>query len=240
MTAAVEDPVHHPLAYGRHLVASAWQDTKTIYYANTRPWRVIKSGALLFFGFFLWTAGNVLLSVQPAWTWLYFPMAYGFVLIPYGPIHHLFVIPFALKWRRERGRLSSLGEHLPNAGLVSFLVVVLILATVPPGVMAFDFDSTIEGAGVDVDPNLLCTKHVTDAETTVHCHLTESRGIDHVTVESGGEQIVVDRDPPFEFEVTAAELNEVVGQQQFQVVLRDEDGNAIRRYTRNVASIREG
>lgn len=240
MTTTVEDPLHHPLTYGRYLVASAWQDTKTIYYANTKPWRVIKSGALLFFGFFLWTAGNVLLSVKPGWGWLYYPMSYGFVLIVYGPIHHLLVIPFALKWRREGGRLSTLGEHLPNSGLVLFLVLVIILGAFPPGAMAFDFDSTIEGAGVDVNPDLLCTKHVTDETTAVHCHLTESQGIDHVTVESGGEQIVVDREPPFDFEMTAAELNEVVGQRQFQVVLRDEDGSAIRRYTRTVSSIREG
>jgi hypothetical protein len=58
-----------------------------------------------------------------------------------------------------------------------------------------------------------------------------------VTVESGGERVAADDDPPFEFTVRESALREVVDQKQFQVVLRDADGDVIRRYTRRVSMI---
>lgn len=71
----------------------------------------------------------------------------------------------------------------------------------------------------------------------MHCHLTESEGIDHVVVMSGGERVAVDRSPPFEFDLRAGELTAVTGDSQFQVVLRDAEGNTIRRYTRTLSMI---
>ncbi|MFB6122562.1 MAG: hypothetical protein ABEJ78_03795 [Haloferacaceae archaeon] len=226
-----------PVELAQSLVGNGWRTLRTIYYANTVSWRALKSGALVFFGFFLWSSSNLLLSYQPTWTWLQYPMAYGFVLIWYGPLHHLVVIPVALDRRRESAGESALGRHLPNASLAVFLALVVVLGTFPPGVMAFDFQSQLEGSGVDVNPDLLCTKAAGENGTTIHCHLTESKGIDSVAVESSGETLLVDDDPPFEFTIRESAVREVVGQKQFQVVLRDEGGDTIRRYTRTVASI---
>ena len=273
--------VGSPVELTARLCRNGWNTLHTVYYANTPSWRVLKSGALLFFGFFLWAGANVLLSYEPSWWVLHYPMAYGFVLVFYGPFHHLVVIPLALRWRRRGdGTRTRVGRHLPNAGLAAFLVAVVVLGTAPGlvGPMAFDFDATLDGTGVDVDPELLCTKGTHETGTDIHCHLTEADGSDHdvlsdtpecpasrdtdgdgqadrftdfadslnipigidaVTVESGGERIAVDEDPPFDFTVRASELEEVVGQKQFQVVLRDANGDVIRRYTRTVAAVDE-
>lgn len=216
---------------------NTWRAIKSVYYADSWSWRFLKSGALVFMGFFLWTASNLLLSFQQGWTWLTYPMAYGFVLLPYGPFHHVVVIPSTLKLRR---RGSKLGRYLPNLSLGVFLAIVVVLGTFPPAAMTFDFTSAVEGAtGTDINPDLLCTKSVHDGTRHVHCHLTESEGIDHVEVQSSGETLTVDRDPPFEFTVSAANMSKVTGQKQFQVVLRDADGNMIRRYTRTLSMISE-
>ncbi|WP_248895607.1 hypothetical protein [Haloplanus halobius] len=61
-----------------------------------------------------------------------------------------------------------------------------------------------------------------------------------MTVVSGGERVAIDRSPPFEFDLRASELTEVTGETQFQVVLRDAEGNTIRRYTRTLSMIPEG
>lgn len=229
-------------AVGR-AIAQAWHTLVTVYYANSRSWRAFKSGALVFFGFFLWSASNLLLSYQPTWGLLNYAMAYGFVLIPYGPFHHLGVIPVYVKLRRRGHRLSLGGHlHLPNLSLAVFVALVVLLGTFPGavGVMSFDFGSQLEAGGVDVNPDLACTKTTTGDEAIVHCHLTESTGIDAVAVESGGERVLVDEEPPYEFTVRERQLVEVVGERQFQVVLLDEDGNELRRYTRTLGMIREG
>ncbi|MFB6196438.1 MAG: hypothetical protein ABEI80_09725 [Haloplanus sp.] len=221
-------------------LTNAWRTMRSVYYANSPSWRFLKSGALVFFGFFLWSASNLLLSYQPGWTWLYYPMSYGFLLIVYGPVHHFVVIPLALRLRRRGGTESSVGRRLPTAGLVVFLIAVVVLGTAPTAPVVFDFQSSLEGAGADINPDLLCTKSTTDGETHVHCHLTESKGIDHVVVMSGGERVAIDRTPPFEFEVRSSQLTSVTGEPQFQVVLRDADGTTIRRYTRTLSMIPEG
>lgn len=226
-----------PLAWASDAIMGGWRSLKTIYYANTMSWRFLKSGALLFFGFFLWSASNLLLSVQPGWTVLRYIAAYGFILIPYGPFHHLVVIPLALRWRRAGGKKTTIGRRLPNTGLALFLIAVIVLGTFPAGPMLFDFGSSIGGDSADVNPDMLCTQSTVDGETIVHCHLSESEGIDHVEVQSGGETVLVDRQPPFQWEMNANQLQEVTGQKQFQVVLRDEDGDMIRRYVRTMSSI---
>jgi hypothetical protein len=236
------DAVHSPVEMTVELLTNSWRSVLTIYYANTVSWRVLKSGALVFLGFALWAGGNVLKSVQPGLGALNYVMAYGFVLIVYGPFHHVVVIPYALKWRRRgEGRLMRVGRRLPNGSLVFFLGVVLVIGTFPAaaGPMAVDFDATLESSGADINPDLLCTKATNGTDTEVHCHLTKSEGIDTVTVESGGERIASDRTPPFDFTVSTGEMNEVVGDTQFQVVLREENGDVIRRYTRTVSMIEE-
>lgn len=234
-----QESVQSPIELAGATIRNAWRTLKSIYYANSVSWRFLKSGALVFFGFFLWSAANLLLSYQRGWTWLYYPMAYGFILIFYGPFHHLVVIPLALRLRRAGGTKTQIGRHLPNSGLAVFLIAVVILGTFPTSPMVFDFQSSLEDAGADIDPDLLCTKTTTGGEASVHCHLTESEGIDRVEVQSGGKTVVVDKTPPFDFNVNESELQEVTGQKQFQVVLLDEDGSTIRRYTRTLSMIEE-
>lgn len=234
-----EQTVESPWAWSRRLVRDSWRTIKTIYYANSLSWRALKSGALVFFGLFLWSSANLLLSYQPGWTGLFYVMAYGFVLIPWGPFQHVVVIPLSLRLRRRPDRWSRVGRRLPNISLVLFLVTVVVLGTFPPGAMAIDFRSTLEEGGVDVNPDLLCTKSTLESGATIHCHLTRAEGIDSVAVESGGEVVLVDEEPPYEFTIHEDQLEEVVGQKQFQVVLRDEAGDDIRRYTRTLAMIDE-
>ncbi|WP_336002820.1 hypothetical protein [Halorientalis halophila] len=235
-----QDTAQSPVAMVGSLVRNAWRTMKTIYYANSLSWRFLKAGALVFMGFFLWSASNLLLSYQPAWNWLHYPMAYGFLVLLYGPVHHFVVIPLALRLRRSGGRRTTVGTRLPNAALVAFLIAVVLLGTFPTAPVTFDFQSSLEDAGADVNPDLQCTKSTSGDDTTIHCHLTESDGIDSVAVVTGGDQLTVDDDPPFDFDVRESRLQEVTGEKQFQVVLRDENGDTIRRYTRTVSMIREG
>jgi len=238
---AQEHAEKSPIEVTLELVRSTWNTVLMIYYANSVSWRALKSGALFFFGFFLWTASNLLLSYQPAWTFLDYPMAYGFVLIVYGPLHHLVVIPLALRWRRSADDTKlEIGKRLPNTSLVVFLALVVVLGTFPPGAMAFEFSGQIGGTSVDINPDLACVKATADDGTTiVHCHLTRTEGIDRVVVESGGKTVLVDDEPPFDFTTREDQLNEVVGEKQFQVILQDENGNTLRRYTRTLPMIPE-
>jgi hypothetical protein len=105
--------------------------------------------------------------------------------------------------------------------------------------MSFDFDASLAASGVDVNSDLARTKPTVDDQVAAHCHLTEAYGIDAIAVESGGQRVLVDEQPPFEFTVREDQLTEVVGNQQFQVVLLDENGNELRRYTRTLEMIRE-
>lgn len=231
---------HSPVDAAKRTLERTWHGVTTVYWANSLSWRVLKCGALLFFGFFLWAGSNLLLSYLPGWSLLYYSMAYGFVLLLYGPLHHAVVIPLAIRLRQRGGTATRLGRHLPNAGLALFVAVVVVLGTAPAAPMVFDFGSTLESGGVDVNPGLTCTKSTQSGEAVVHCHLTESTGVDAIVVESAGEPVVRDEDPPFEFTVRESELATVTGQKQFQVVLTDADGNTIRRYTRTVSMIPSG
>lgn len=236
------DSLGSPLAAGRRVVRNGWRMIKSIYYANSPSWRVLKSGALVFLGFFLWAGSNVLYSYNQDLAILRFTMAYGFALLLYGPVHHLVVLPLALRWRRGGSDARArLGRRLPNAMLTIFLVAVLVLGAFPAGPVMVDFRGTLEAGGTpDVSPDLLCVKGAGENDTSIHCHLTESRGIDRVAVVSGDQQLVVDDEPPFEFTIRESELEEVVGQKQFTVQLLDADGNLIRQYTRRLAMIPEG
>ncbi|WP_255196554.1 hypothetical protein [Halorarius litoreus] len=220
----------------------AWNTLLTVYYANSLSWRTLKSGALFFFGFFVWAGSNVLGSYFTE-TWLLrYTAAYGFVLVVYGPFHHLVVIPVYQRLRRQGTHLTLGGHlHLPNLSLGLFLALVVVLGTYPVGPMTIDFQSTLEDGGVDVAPGLTCVKGTApNGTTTVHCHLTESEGVDRVVVASGDRTLVVDREPPYEFTIREDELQEVTGTKRFRVDLLAEDGSLVRRYTRSLTMIEEG
>lgn len=221
--------------------SDVWNTMLTVYYANSLPWRFLKSGGLFFFGFFLWAGSNVVLSYLPGFEVLHYTRSYGFVLIGYGPFHHLVVIPIYQRLRRQ-GTHLSLGSHLhlPNLSLVVFAVLVILLGVAPVGPVAIDFQSSLEGNSADITPDLACVKSETGGETTVHCHLTESRGFDRVEVRSGSETVAVDDDPPYDFTVRESELRTVAGDKRFRVNLVAEDGTLVRRYTRTLSMIEEG
>lgn len=222
------------------VVRGAWSQLKTVYYANSLSWRFLKSGTLVFFGLFLWAGANILYSYNPELTLLQYPMAYGFILILYGPIHHLIVLPVAFRWRRATGFRQRIGKRGPNAMLALFLVAVVILGTFPAGPMLVNFQGALQSGGADISPDLLCTKSTTENGTSIHCHLTETEGIDRIVVTSGNTELVVDETPPYEFTVHERELEAVAGEKRFTVMLQDEDETLIRRYTRRLSMIEEG
>lgn len=230
-----------PLAFTRRAVDSAWKTMLTIYYADSIPWRLLKSGALFFLGAFMWAGSNVLLTYLDGVLILEFTRSYGFVLIGYGPLHHLLVIPVYQRLRRSGTHLSVGGHlHLPNLSLAMFLVLVIALTISPIGLMAIDFQSALEDSGADITPDLACVKNTAEnGSTRIHCHLSESEGVDRVVVESGSERLLVDADPPFEFTISAAELESTAGSPRFRIDLLAADGTLVRRYTRTVEMIDE-
>lgn len=223
----------------RRAIRDFWNTTLTIYYANSISWRALKSGGLLFLGFFVWAGSNILYSYLPGLTILQYPIAYGFLLIIYGPIHHIVVIPLALRWRRSQGTKQRIGRRLPNTMLTLFVVAIVVLGTFPVGPMTIDFTSAIEGSGADINPDLACVKDSSGSEAEVHCHFTDAEGVSRIEVQSGGEVIAEDSSPPFEFTIRESEMDTVVGNKQFIVEVYDENGEVARRYTRKLSMIQE-
>lgn len=210
-------------------VEQAWRDMLSIYYANTPIWKLLKSGALVFLGFFCWAGGNLVLSYHPDATWLNYLVAYGALLIFYGPFTHLVVVPLAIRWRRRSsGYLNRLSKNLSKMNITFFIILVIVVGTYPPSVILLEFDVASEG--VDVDPDLDCVDH----GETVECELSDAEGVAQVAVTSGEDEILVLDEPPYEFELRKDELAEAVGQKRFVVELRDEDGEMLRRYSRSV------
>jgi hypothetical protein len=228
-------PTHpgSPLAWLKNVFRSAWNDLLSVYYANTTIWRVLKTAALVFLGFFCWTGANLLLSYRPDWGFLYYVMAYGFALLFWGPFTHLVVVPTIVRIRRSgrSGLPRRVARHGSKANLTVFLLLVLVLGTFPLGVMTFEFQVPAGGGdGGSINPQLQCTR----SDEVVHCHLSDSRGIDRVVVSSAGRTLVEVDDPPFDFDVNVTDLETVNGDRQFTVELRDENGDTVRRYIRRV------
>lgn len=220
-----------PLQWTLKVLRGAWNDLLSVYYANTVVWRLLKSAALLFFGLFLWTGTNLLLSYRPDWEFLYYVMAYGFALLLWGPLTHLVIVPLVIRIRRSgRGGIARwFARNGSKVNLTTFLLIVLVLGTAPLGIMTFEFQVPAGGGGgSDVNPTLECTR----SGEVIHCHLTDARGIDHVVVSSGGETLQTIEEPPFDFDVNTNDLATVNGDEQFTVELKDAEGNTIRRYIR--------
>ncbi|WP_458210467.1 hypothetical protein [Haladaptatus sp. NG-SE-30] len=230
------EQVGSPFEWTRRILQGAWNDLLSVYYANTLIWRLLKSGALIALGLFCWSGANLVLSYRPDWGFLYYVMAYGFVLLFWGPFTHLVVVPMVIRMRRsgKGGLRRQFARHGSKVNLTVFLLIVLVLGTFPLGVMTFEFQVPVGGSGDgDVNPQLQCTK----SGEIVHCHLSDSRGIDSVVVSSGGKTLKVIDDPPFDFDVNVNDLETVNGDRQFTVELRDDNGDTIRRYIRRAELI---
>jgi hypothetical protein len=219
-----------PLQWTRRVVREGWNDFLSVYYANTPIWRLLKSAALLFLGFFCWTGANLLLSYRADWGVLYYIMAYGFALLLWGPLTHLVIVPAVIRLRRTShgGIRSWFGRNGSKANLTVFILIVLLLGTFPPGVMTFEFQLPAGEDTADVNPQLQCTR----SGEMIHCHLSDSRGIDRVVVTSGQRELATIEDPPYDFDLAASDLETVNGDTQFTVELQDEEGDTIRRYIR--------
>lgn len=232
----VEQPADAGASFA-DVLASAWSTIATVYWANSISWRFLKAGALLFFGFFCWAGSNVLHSYNASMGLLYYPMAYGFLLIAYGPIHHLAVVPLALRWRRGAGLRRRIGRRLPTAMLGAFLLAVLVLGTLPFGAMAVDFQADLGSDSPDVNPDLSCAQTPEGDGARIACTLSSGDGVGVVDVRSDDATLASVTEPPYEFTIRERDLGSVTGEKQFTVVLRDEDGAAIRRYTRRLSMI---
>ncbi|MFT4921446.1 MAG: hypothetical protein ACI8XM_000643 [Haloarculaceae archaeon] len=223
-----------PFQWIKLVAVGVWRDLKSVYYANSTIWKLLKSATLVFFGFFLWSGANLLLSYQPSWAWLNYVMAYGFALILWGPLTHLVVVPLIIRMRRSgaSGLSTYISRYGTKTNLLVFFTIVLLLGTFPLGIMTFEFQLPA-GSGSDVNPQLQCTR----SGETVHCHLSDSRGIGRVVVISGGETLRSIAEPPFDFDLEAAEVAESQGDKQFVVELQDENGATIRRFSRRIELI---
>ncbi|MFA9518276.1 hypothetical protein ACERIT_13860 [Halopenitus sp. H-Gu1] len=229
--------VSNPAAAIGRAVRRAWRDLLSVYYLNTPTWRWLKSGTLVVFGFFLWTGSSVLLSYRPDWGFLSYAMAYGFAVIAWGPFTHLVVVPGSIRLRRTATHpaVRTLAKHASKLNFATFLLVVVVLGTFSPGVMALEYSSPLAGdESPDAGADVICETGA-DAET-ISCHLENVEGTDHVVVRSGGETLRTLEEPPYAFELRREELTDSTTGEQFVVELRDENGETLRRYIRTPVS----
>ncbi len=223
---------------GPGVLVRLWRTIKSVYYASAPSWQVLKSGALLFFGFFCWSSATLLLSYEPSWHWTYVLMAYGFLLTWWGPLTHLLLVPRLIPWLRRQPRghaLHFIGKKVTQINLTIFTATVILLSVFPPDVMTVDFGSIVHSTRTaDVNPTLNCTRDV----ATITCRLDDTEGVGAISVASGGTILLERQQGDFSFSLEIADLVEVVGQRQFQVVVHTPDGEQVRRFTRTASMIR--
>jgi hypothetical protein len=215
----------------RDALRQAWRDLSSVYYANTPIWRWLKSGALLFLGVGLWAGSTVVYSVT-GWRPVQYVMAYGFLLIFWGPLTHMVLVPLTIRLRRNA--TTKLGRTFSrNSGTVNltiFFTCVVLLATFAPGLIMLDFSPGGDSGEPDVGGELFCDP----GEDVVSCEIVDPQGIDHVVVASGDERLARVDGPPFAFEVQRENLRETRTGRQFEVEFRDADGNTARRLIERV------
>lgn len=217
----------------RRILRQAWGDLLSVYYANTPAWRWLKSGGLVMLGLAVWSGANVLYSYVPEWGFLTYVMAYGFLLVVWGPLTHFLVVPGIIRLRRiaDGGFERWIARNGSKVNLSVFIALVVVLGTLTPGVMLLEFSGSLgESGSGDVTADLVCEY----GEETVTCQLDEPRGFDHVVVTSGDRQLERIDEPPYEFTVRRDELAETRNGASFVVELRAEDGTTLRRFVRTV------
>ncbi|MFB6233872.1 MAG: hypothetical protein ABEH81_02100 [Halopenitus sp.] len=216
----------------RGIVTQAWKNLLSVYCANTPVWRLLKSGALIFLGLFLWMGGNVLLAYWPDLTALDYVAAYGFVLLLWGPLTHLVVVPAIIRLRRTASHpaVRQVVEHASKLNYGLFLALVVVVGATTPGVMLFDFTAALGESGSTVDAEVVCD---VGAET-VSCHLEKSHGVDHVVLVSGGEELDRAATPPYRVTAPRKKLARGPTGRQYVIELRNADGETVRRFVRIV------
>ena len=205
------------------MLRQAWSDLKSVYYANTPVWRWLKSGALVFLGLCTWAGAAVVLSVRPEWTFLYLVMAYGFLLVFWGPLTHFGIVPLVLRLRRSASHptIRAIARHGGKINLTIFFTLVILLAIAQPGIMLLEFSPGLSEPGTEVSGSINCEGPVDSVFT---CNITNPSGFDHAVIMSGGT--VIDRADEEPYTMTIHE-DEIVNN-QFRVVLRDDDEGTLR------------
>ncbi|MGQ3329569.1 hypothetical protein [Halorubrum sp. FL23] len=214
------------------IVRQAWRDFLSVYYANTPVWRWLKSGALVFLGFFLWMGGNVLTAYWTEAIALRYAIAYGFVLIAWGPLTHLLVVPAVIRLRRtaENPTVRRIARNGSTINFTTFLVIVALVGTLAPGVMLLDFSSGFGADGGDVTADLVCET----GGDPITCELETAEGVDHVVLLAGGEEIDRSGEPPYAVSAPRESLSDGPSGAQFVVELRGPNGETLRRFVRTV------
>ena len=223
------------LSYPRRVVRQAWRDLLSIYYANTPIWRWFKSGGLLVLGFFCWSAAALLHSYRPDWTFLHYVMAYGFVLILWGPLTHFVVVPLAIRLRRtaEHPAARWFSRHASKLNLTVFFAIVIVVGAIQFSPMMLDFGSAFTSdSGTEVTTDLSCETE----DDLLTCQLTNPDGVDRIVVTSGDTEVLEVDDPASPFEIRIDDLEEVMGQKEYRVELYDEDDNRVGVFRRSVSA----
>ena len=224
-----------PFRYVRRTERQAWRDLLSVYYANTTVWRYLKSGALLWFGLMIWAFSNLVLSYVPEWTFVYYVMAYGFVLILWGPLTHFVVVPLVIRLRRtgESSIARTIARHGSKLNLTVFLAVVIVAGTLPFGPMVLDFQPAPAGDDGDAAAPVSADLECAVVDELVQCELAEYDGVDRVVVSSDGEEVASAGEPPFAFELDPDEHD------GFVVEVRDENGETADRFVERVDALPE-
>lgn len=218
------ESVEGPIETARWAASQGWRDLMSIYYANSFVWRWLKSGALIFLGLFLWAGSAVVYGLRPEWTVLIVPMAYGFVLILWGPLTHMLIVPTVLRLRRSANTPTrrTLARHGSKLNFSLFLVIVVVLAVLQPGIMLLDFAPDDADPTQDVRGEIDCSEPV-DGEIT--CQVHDPHGFDHVAVISTNGAVIA-RDDQSPYEVTFD--RDAIDGTRYLVQLRDADGNRLK------------
>jgi multidrug resistance efflux pump len=137
-------------------------------------------------------------------------------------------VPLAIRLRRtaERPFVRSLARHASKLNFSTFLLVVVVVGALAPGVMLLEFSPGAGTGGSTVTADVACDA----GESTVSCRVDVTGEVDHVAVVAGGEVIRTLDEPPYAFEVERSELAETGVGRQFVVELRDADGDTLRRF----------
>lgn len=194
----------------------------------------MKSGALVFLGGFLWAGSLVLLSVRPQWTALYLLVAYGFLLVFWGPLTHLGIVPLVLRFRRQGSHPVTrfLGRHGGKLNLTIFISLVIVLAAVQPSFMLLEFSLPLaDDPSPSVQGELTCEGPI---DGLITCEVRNAQGIDHVVILSGGVELARADEPPFHVKFHTDDLVETRIGKEYRVQYRNADGSILQQRVRTV------
>ncbi len=219
-----------------------WRFIKSIYYASTPSWQLLKSGALFFFGFFCWAIGNLLHSYLPDVYWPNLLITYGALLFWFGPLTHLVFVPRLIPWLRRQRRhrtLHWLGGHFTVSMFTLFFSAVVLLSLDPPDFMVLDVRGRLHSAAVQAAaepaaqlPELHCQR----AAGRITCTLTHVPAtVARIEVSSGTRRLLQLEQQEHTFTLAEQDLAEVLGQREFRVTLYDTQGRQLREFVRNTA-----